>query len=419
MFGHEDRTAVLIGEDGSLIGPDLLGDRDDLLLIKTDQGTEDRQGAYFIGDAQGGQGLGSDLTDALAGDQAQAFAPLRQQLGDPHHIAAHDDGQLVMGTFLIYIELDLCKVDVMQVDGACVFRYLLCQVFDLAQSPFAGIRRGVEIDRVQLDASLGDHVAGDRGIDTAGQQQHGLAADAAGQTAGTGNHMGIHGELLPDLDIEHDLGIMDIHLQTGLRLQNGMSHFGVDLQGIHRILLIEPPGMDLKGMLAVRILLIDKIDGLRDQFLRGHDFADPDRADAPDSEDFAEPLDHFVVIIFGQTVDKDPAVSLDHGKTAFAELKGRLDLPDQGVLEHVPVLALNADLGIFNKKRLIFHLCIPFFLSGSAVFSMAGISAQERDQLRDGSCRLSYIRFRIHDRQADPDGVVQMVSLQADGGKST
>ena len=92
MFGHEDRTAVLIGEDGSLIGPDLLGDRDDLLLIKTDQGTEDRQGAYFIGDAQGGQGLGSDLTDALAGDQAQAFAPLRQQLGDPHHIAAHDDG---------------------------------------------------------------------------------------------------------------------------------------------------------------------------------------------------------------------------------------------------------------------------------------------------------------------------------------
>ncbi len=188
--------------------------------------------------------------------------------------------------------------------------------------------------------------------------------------------MGIHGELLPDLDIEHDLGIMDIHLQTGLRLQNGMSHFGVDLQGIHRILLIEPPGMDLKGMLTVRILLIDKIDGLRDQILRGHDFADPDRADAPDSEDFAEPLDHFVVIIFGQT-------------------------------------------GIFNKKRLIFHLCIPFFLSGSAVFSMAGISAQERDQLRDGSCRLSYIRFRIHDRQADPDGVVQMVSLQADGGKST
>ena len=41
MFGHKDGTAVLIGENGSLISPDFLGDCDDLLLVKADQGTED------------------------------------------------------------------------------------------------------------------------------------------------------------------------------------------------------------------------------------------------------------------------------------------------------------------------------------------------------------------------------------------
>ena len=103
MFCHEDGTTIFIGQNGSLISPDLLGYFYDLLLVKSDQRTVDRQLTYFIGSDQGIHGLGCHLSDALTGDQTQALGLLRDLLCDPHHIAAHDDGQFLMRTFLINI----------------------------------------------------------------------------------------------------------------------------------------------------------------------------------------------------------------------------------------------------------------------------------------------------------------------------
>ena len=40
MLCHKNRAAVLEGLDGSLVGIDLLGDRDDIFLIKGNQRTE-------------------------------------------------------------------------------------------------------------------------------------------------------------------------------------------------------------------------------------------------------------------------------------------------------------------------------------------------------------------------------------------
>ena len=103
MLCHENGTAVFIRKNGSLIGSDLLGYFHDLLLVKTDQRTIDRQLTYFIGSDQGIHGLGCHLSDALTGDQAQALSLFRDLFRDPHHITAHDNGQFLMRTFLINI----------------------------------------------------------------------------------------------------------------------------------------------------------------------------------------------------------------------------------------------------------------------------------------------------------------------------
>ena len=90
VFCHKDGAAVLVGKNGGLVGSDLFGHLNDLLLVKTDQRPEDRQGADLIGDRESSQGLGRDLPDTLSGDESEAFVFLCQALGDPHHIAAHD-----------------------------------------------------------------------------------------------------------------------------------------------------------------------------------------------------------------------------------------------------------------------------------------------------------------------------------------
>ena len=48
-------------------------------------------------------GLSQIIINVLTGDQTQALGLLRDLLCDPHHIAAHDDGQFLMRTFLIDI----------------------------------------------------------------------------------------------------------------------------------------------------------------------------------------------------------------------------------------------------------------------------------------------------------------------------
>ena len=103
MLCHKDSTAVFIGQNGSLVSTDLLGYFYDLLLIESDQRTVYRQLTYFIGRDQGIHGLGCHLSDALTGDQTQAFRLFHDLFRNPHHITAHDNGQFLMRTFLVNI----------------------------------------------------------------------------------------------------------------------------------------------------------------------------------------------------------------------------------------------------------------------------------------------------------------------------
>ena len=46
-------------------------------------------------------------------------------LSDTHHIAAHDDGQLLMRALIIDIELDIRKIHDMKMDWSRIPRYQL------------------------------------------------------------------------------------------------------------------------------------------------------------------------------------------------------------------------------------------------------------------------------------------------------
>ena len=76
MAGGEDRAAVLVGQDGGLVGADALGVVHDLRLVKADQGPEDRQGAHGVRAGEAVHGLAGDLADGFAGDQGLAADPI-------------------------------------------------------------------------------------------------------------------------------------------------------------------------------------------------------------------------------------------------------------------------------------------------------------------------------------------------------
>ena len=80
MLCNEDRAAVLIRQNRCLVRTDFFGNIDDLLFVETDQRTEDRHGADFVGNGEGMHRLACHLSDTLSGDQAKGICPDVQTL---------------------------------------------------------------------------------------------------------------------------------------------------------------------------------------------------------------------------------------------------------------------------------------------------------------------------------------------------
>ena len=97
MAGGKHGAAVLIGQDGGVIGADLPGDLHDLLLVHAHNGAQDGDADHLAGDGHGVHGLAGHLAQTLAGDQGLGPAPLGHRLGNAHHKAAHDDGEQLLG----------------------------------------------------------------------------------------------------------------------------------------------------------------------------------------------------------------------------------------------------------------------------------------------------------------------------------
>ena len=103
MLCHENRTAVLVRKDGGLISIDLLRDLHNLLLVKSDQRTVNRHRTYLIGCRERLHGLARHLSDTLSRNQSETLVLFCKMLRQLHHVAPHDNRQLLMRALLVNI----------------------------------------------------------------------------------------------------------------------------------------------------------------------------------------------------------------------------------------------------------------------------------------------------------------------------
>ena len=107
MSGSEYGAAVLVGKDRGIEGPDFSCRGDNLLLVEAYAGSEHRYGGDGVGDRQRLHRLRGDLTHRFSGDQRSAVCFRRQLRGDPHHVSAQEDGEILLGAVAGDLLLDL------------------------------------------------------------------------------------------------------------------------------------------------------------------------------------------------------------------------------------------------------------------------------------------------------------------------
>ena len=247
MAGGEYGAAVLIGEDGGVVGVDFDGDVHDLGLVQADEGTEHGHLHHGVGAGDGLHGLGRHLAQALAGDQGQRAEVPGQPLGDAHHEAAGDEGAQLLRALLVDLQLTFGEGDHVDPHAVGVIGKLLRQLHDLVLGQLAGVGRGLEVDGAELDAALHQLVARHGGVDAAGQEQRALAAGAHGHAAHGLDLLNADVGHVPDLHHQTVLGRMDVHLQVGVGLQHPPADLHGDLHRVHGEFLVRALALDLEG----------------------------------------------------------------------------------------------------------------------------------------------------------------------------
>ena len=122
MLCHKNGAAVLKRQNRCLVSVDLFGNIHDILLIKCNHRAEHRHLSHR---------LGSYLTDAFARYKSEAVCFFCDRFCDPHHVAAHNDRQLIMWAFLINGKLYIRKVYNVQADRSRIGRNIFCQIDNL------------------------------------------------------------------------------------------------------------------------------------------------------------------------------------------------------------------------------------------------------------------------------------------------
>ena len=259
MLRDKDRTAVLIRKHRCLIGSDLLGNIHDLLFVKTDQRPEHRHRADFIGHRKAVHGLACHLSDAFSCDQSQASVFFREHFRKLHHITAHDDRQFLVGTFLVNIQLDIRKVHHMETDRSAVACNQFCQIHNFLFRSLAGVRRRMEIHRVNLHSAFRNHVSCHWAVDPSGKEQHRLAVGSHRHTARSRDRLGIQIDILTDLHIQIHIRMMHVYLHIRTRVQDPLSQLTVQLHGTEGIRLFRTARTYLEGFLLLPVHLLHVI----------------------------------------------------------------------------------------------------------------------------------------------------------------
>ena len=117
-----------------------------------------------------------------------------------------------MRALLINIKLDICKINHMEIDRAGITCYQISQVNYLLLCSLTGVWRRMEINSVDLNTSLCDHITCNRAVNTTGKQQHCLTIGTDRHTTRSRDHQGEQVYLLTDLHTKENIRMMYIYL---------------------------------------------------------------------------------------------------------------------------------------------------------------------------------------------------------------
>ena len=132
VLRRENRAAVFIGKNGGFKCADISCPFDNLILIHSDKGTENREILnHGFGTAYRLHCLTCDLAYAFACDKRSAAVFLCDFFTASHHKSSHDDCEKLLGALILDFLLNMCKRNNVKRNFTAVFRNLFKKRADL------------------------------------------------------------------------------------------------------------------------------------------------------------------------------------------------------------------------------------------------------------------------------------------------
>ena len=161
-----------------------------------------------------------------------------------------------MRALIIDIQLDVCKINYMETDRSTVTCHQFCQIYHFLFCSLAGIWRSMEINSIDLDASLGDHIAGNRTVNTTGKEEHGFTVGSDGHSSRSWKCLGIYIDLVSDLYRKSHLRLMYIYRCLRKSIQDLFSDGSTDFHRSNRIRFFCSSGIYLECTIIIRISVL-------------------------------------------------------------------------------------------------------------------------------------------------------------------
>ena len=155
-----------------------------------------------------------------------------------------------------------------------------------------------------------------------------------------------------------------VHINCHLRefIQNSSAQFRIDLHGLHGESFMGTACVYLERLLLSAIHFSYVRHYMGRQFFKTFPLHDNDRADSYNSEYSLQCSHCFLIIKFTLCLYIDSSFFLGDAEKAFHILQHLSDPVCKGILEHITILSLDADLSIFNQKCFICHGSLLYFL---------------------------------------------------------
>ena len=205
-------------------------------------------------------------------------------LCNSHHITTHNDSKLIMWALIVNVQLNVCEIYYMKPDRSTVFCHQLRQVHNLLFRTLAGIRRSMEINSFNLNASLCDHISCHRAVNSTGKKQHCLSIGSNRHSARSLNALGIYINFLTDFNRNSKFRLMYIHLCLRKSIQNAFTDSCTYFHGIYRIGLLCTSCIYLEGAVIIRMYILHVFYNVRAHLLKSFVFVNHNRTDVNNTE---------------------------------------------------------------------------------------------------------------------------------------